>query len=340
MQIITCVENIPRFIWEVDVFCDNVCSYYENIHILIFHRETILEQWSLLIAKHPSVHFHFYEDVDGISIVSRNIGYTPLHRPYMLKRHWERFPELEKETIFYCDADILFLKKLDFIPFLQDNICYLSDTHTYLDTNYIENKRKDVIHSKIKEYDKLDVTNSLAKISGINREICELNNPNTGGAQYLLKNISSSFWNKVMERSIQIKLYLGSIINKEFFPSEEQGIQSWCADMWAVLHTLWEEGKQTRCPKEFNFAWSTDVINDNVYILHNAGVTSEASIRDTSNRDVEGKPISITAPAFFKGNYNLLPPTKEHLNSIIFHPISSKYFTSVYSQHLLKSLYA
>lgn len=348
LKIISCVENKIRFCWEVDSFLAT-CKEY-NTQILIYHNSPILPEWHDVELKYPNVKFFFYRDTDGITSVSKNINYIPLLRPYILKKHWEKFPELEKDAIFYCDSDILFLKPLDFSPFLQDDINYLSNTESYLNSVYFDSKEKDVLPNKLADYKKIDVLDSAAKICGINREICEKNNSNTGGAQYLLKNITADFWNDVLENSCSIRIYLSLVINKEFFEGEEMGIQGWCADMFAVLWNLWKRNQETRCPKELDFCWATDEIKetDTYYLMHNAGITGSGVIRITertkegtvkSVRDENNSPIYIDAPAFFKGNYNASYPEKQLLETIAEHPISKKYYTSLYSKHLLNTIF-
>jgi len=136
---------------------------------------------------------------------------------------------------------------------------------------------------------------NVAKICETTREAVALNSPNIGGAQYLLKNISSQFWTDCFNRCCEMKTYLEDI-NRNFFPGntfqekEDKGIQSFCTDMWTLLFSLIGEGKEIRAPKELDFAWSTDLkerAND-CFIIHNAGVTSEAKIRIAFQKNEDG----------------------------------------------------
>ena len=61
-------------------------------------------------------------------------------RPHILEKFYKEHPEFEKETVFYTDPDVVFTKQFDFSKFEQDNIWYVSDTISYLDSKYIKSK--------------------------------------------------------------------------------------------------------------------------------------------------------------------------------------------------------
>ena len=109
----------------------------------------------------------------------------------------------------------------------------------------------------------------------IDDDINYLSDTNSG-AQYLLKNIEVSFWQKMVGDTLTIRTYLLDI-NRKYFENENAGYQSWCADMWGLLWGLWAKGAETKVIPEMEFSWATDPI-DKVHrlgIYHNAGVTSE-----------------------------------------------------------------
>ncbi len=233
-------------------------------------------KWKLAEEQFPEAKFFYYFDDGQVLNKVRQIDYIPLLRPYCLARHFNEYPELENHAIWYIDSDIILSKPFDFTPYLEDGICYLSDTKSYLNSDYFDGKIRDVKPEKLAEYKQIDVLGALANICGITREICEENKNNTGGAQYLLKNINANFWTKVYNRCLIIRSYLyyhRQGINFQFFDNEDKGFQSWATDMIAVLFTLWEEGKQTLTPEEFNFNWATDPITNwnKYFIYHDAG---------------------------------------------------------------------
>jgi hypothetical protein len=174
------------------------------------------------------------------------------------------------------DSDVVFTKYLDFQPFVEDDICYLSDTSSYISGQYFDSKVKDVLPDKLDNYKIVDVLATAAGMFSVTREHAIANNDNSGGAQYLLKGMDSQFWEDVLVGCIKIKTYLRGI-NRRFFENEDKGFQSWCADMWSVLWNLWRNKKVTKCPRELDFAWATDDISkwDRVYLYHDAGASTK-----------------------------------------------------------------
>jgi len=359
LKFVCCVSDEPRFWWETRVYLNTLKKngYLDKADILIFTFEgkTLTEEWAKMKQEYPEANFFHYPDVDHITRLTQIFSYIPLFRPYILKKHWEKFPELNQKAIFYTDSDIIFLHPIDFSPVLEDDVCYLSDTHTYLNSDYFDSKGslyKDglkkgtpifVRSDKFEQFKKRDILNETAKICNISREICEKNRFNTGGAQYLLKNIDAAFWEEVMSASMTIRLFLMDV-NQQFMQGsspierENNGFQSFCADMWAVLWTLWGKNIPTRTPKELDFTWSTDEKSAHTRenILHNAGITSDGKIR-TRIKDQNLKNIEVEAPAFYKGAYiNKHPMADVHiLKEIISHPISSLYHTTTYVGEIL-----
>jgi hypothetical protein len=181
-------------------------------------------------------------------------------------------PTLSKETFFYLDSDVVFTKVPDFSEYLNDDICYLSNTQNYIAASYFDSKEKDVLPRRLKEYKTRDILQECAKELGISREICEKNELNTGGAQYILKGIDAKFWADVLNGSMILRTHLQNI-NDKFFQSEERGFQVWCADMWAVLWTLWKRGIETRTPEKMDFCWATSELElwNKKLIYHDAG---------------------------------------------------------------------
>lgn len=274
------------FSWQYEVFIENLreTGYTEEIRILLFLPHDRLKtgwnpRWEMLEERYKdqNVKFYRYEDKDNILAIIRSIDYIPLLRPYVLAKHFEEFPELKEKAIFYHDSDIVFTKYLDFSPFLSNYICYLSDTKSYINSDYFDSKIKDVLPDSLESYKLIDVLDDASHLCGITRKICEDNKDASGGAQYLLKNMDSEFWQDVFVACINIRNYLyynKGGINSLYFANENLGFQSWCADMWGVLWNLWKREYKTITPKELDFAWATDSTKrwKEVYIYHDAGV--------------------------------------------------------------------
>lgn len=284
LQIITAQPNDSYFIWQLRVQLSNFrkYGYSDRCRILVYKHtnrlggEDFQAKWDLLAKDYPEAKFFFYEDKEGgLQKTISTYDYIPLLRPWLLAKHFKENPELQKDAILYLDSDVVFTKHLDFTPFLDDDICYLSDTKSYISAQYFDSKIKDVLEEKKEEYEKIDVLDGATKLIGVNREIAVANQEGSGGAQYLLKDIDHHFWEAVFIGCIRIKTYL-RYINRQYFESEDKGFQSWCADMWSVLWNLWAKGATTQCPPELNFCWATDHITkwDRCYLYHDAGAST------------------------------------------------------------------
>jgi hypothetical protein len=255
--------------------------------------------------------------------------YIPALRPWTLAKYFKEHPEWSEKAVFYCDSDVLFTDRLDVEKFVNDDICYVSNTNSYINASYFDSKIKDVIPQKVDEYKTRDILEETASIVGINRATCEKYNEHSGGAQYLLKNIDSEFWKKVYNDCISIRVQL-MLVNKQYFPNENKGFQSWCADMWAVLWNIWLRGQETKCVPEMDFSWASDRIEklSSTAIFHNAGIVSE-----------NGNGY----PAFYKGKYHNGgdPTTDPHLEIVLNNEESKKYCTHFYATSLknLKNKY-
>lgn len=354
MITIAVTENKKRFAWETKVYLNSLreFGYSSNCHILIFLNPAVkLKEWELLEKTFPEVSFFYFQD-KGISSIIRSFNYPSLHRLYCLQEHWKNNKYLEKEPIFYTDTDIIFTKYLDFSPFLDNSINYVSwtgniiRTDNYLGLKYLDSKVNQVMPEKVEHYKRLDIVGKLAKICGITREVLEENDSYAGGAQYFLKNITSQFWTDCFNTCCEIKLFLAGT-NRTFMKGnttqekEDNGFQSWCADMWAVLYNLWKTS-ETRTPKELDFAWSTDIISraDEIFLIHNAGITSDEKIKIANSKNSQGVSEEIEGPVFFKGKhlYELIDPWDDpNLINIYNDPINKQFCNNLYIKQILKS---
>lgn len=303
---ISCSPDDLMFSWQYELFIENVreLGFTQEIQILLFVPADRMAtgpnpKFKELEKryKNQNVKFFWYYDDENLLSTIRSIEYIPLLRPNTLKKHFQLHPELEEKALFYHDSDILFTKYFDFSPFLNDEVCYLSDTHSYLNLNYLLSKERDVIPELLPNYQELDVPAKLAELFGITKQTLEINNFKTGGAQYILKNIDWFFWDKVEKGCVDIRrlLFVGcNGVNNRFFPGnlpierENKGIQSWCADMHSVLYTLWGNGAETQTPKELNFVWHDTPIAqwDSNNLYHHTGV-NEIVEKDEQNNIVK-----------------------------------------------------
>lgn len=316
LKFMTCCPDDTYFTWQVHLWLDNLrnLGYSQDAVVLLFIPVTRNKnpKWDKIIELFPETTFKFYKDEkDEISRIYIP-SYISVLRPWLMREWFLEHPEYEKHAIFYCDSDILFTENFNISKFVDDDINYLSDTNSYISITYFDSKIKDVKVDKLEEYRQLDVFSMLGSLIGITREQGEKYKNDSGGAQYLLKNLNAKYWNKVMNDCMIIRGYLQKI-NKDFFESEAKGFQSWCADMWAVLWNLWFNNAETKIIPEMGFAWSTDTIEklETHPIMHNAGVTSTYM----------GK-----VPYFYKGKYHQgADPTQDpHLEVVLNHEVTQK----------------
>jgi len=265
-----CVQpRLLYYAWQVEVMINNFIKHGinpNNIDILVAWNPNDLttsvqenvDAWNKLASHYNSVRFFFYQDTR-----KQPIHYISSIRPNILKQHFKAHPELEFEAIFYHDCDIVFTKTPNWNQFLNDNIWYLSNTNSYINYDYIASKGNGV-------YEK------MCEIVGIDPIIPKLMNSNSGGAQYIMKNIDANFWEKVEKDSEQLYHQITQLNNQiKANTPEYHELQIWCADMWAVLWNGWLRGNETKVVSEIDFSWATDPINkwDQTTIYHNAGAT-------------------------------------------------------------------
>jgi hypothetical protein len=264
-----CVQpRLSYYAWQVEVMINNFIKQGinpNNIDILVAwnpydetNSPSNIEMWDKLVSHYSNIRFFFYQDTRQAPI-----HYISSIRPNVLKQHWLAHPELEDEAIFYHDCDIVFTRPPDFHDFLHDNIWYLSNTNSYINYDYIISKGQDV-------YDK------MWTIVGIDPTIPKIMNSNSGGAQYIMKNVDYKYWEKVEYDCESLFSQVTKLNNqKKIDDPEHHELQIWCADMWAVLWNGWQRGNETKVIPEMNFSWATDDIQkwNDTLIYHNAGAT-------------------------------------------------------------------
>jgi len=322
--IITAQPDDQYFIWQNHLYIESCLERgftEDQIHILLYKpiSRSPNTNWDKLKTIYPKLNIFLYEDKG----VQQHLGvYIPILRPHILWQHFEAFPELQDRTIIYTDSDILWLESMNINHLLEDDINYVSDAASYLNYSYFEQKNKEILPTK--QLEGRDFLKEICEIVGIEKQVVIDNNSNTGGVQYILKNIDGFFWKKVEEDVLKIRKHLLQV-NKEFYKDENAGIQSWCADLWAVQFNLWFFKKESKTVKELNFAWSSDTIGkiETNPILHNAGITGNTM------GDV---------PCFYKGKYHqgADPTIDTHLEEVINNEKSQKLCTWYYANALKK----
>jgi len=322
--IITAQPDDSYFLFQNHLFIESCLEQgfeEEQIHILLYKPigRNLNTKWEGLKEYYPKLNIFVYEDRGVQQYLSL---YIPVLRPHILWQHFERFPYLEQETILYVDCDILLTNNFNISHLLEDDINYVSNASSYLNHSYFQSKYNDVLPEKKEQALQRDFAKEVCTIVGIDSQTIMDNNSNTGGVQYILKNISADFWKKVEKDVLKIRTHLQQI-NREFFISEDKGFQSWCSDLWSVQFNLWYYNKQSKVMDELNFAWATDPISklDSTPIFHNAGVVSD---------------YMNNIPYFYKGKYHqgLNPFLDPHIHTVLNNEESKKYCTWYYTNKL------
>lgn len=298
------------FLWQIKICTDNLLALdvaTENIHVLFATnplQQLSLEDEFLLQSLQQLTTVSFYKDE------RKEKNYLSSIRPHIIAKHFSQYPSLEKATIFYHDADITFRVLPPLFNYLQKDTWYVSDTANYLDTKYI------------KEHIGEDGFLQMCSLLGVAPESIMAQDANCGGAQYIMQNVSPAFWQKIEKDCEAIYVFLENQ-NKEnkikhALGNENiylHGIQSWCADMWAILWNGAHFGNTIKIDKDLNFCWPKNTTEswEQNYILHNAGIDQ----RDATNY-------------FYKGNYVYNTPFYELHNYVTANTCSAIYAASIH----------
>ena len=125
-----------------------------------------------MARKYPEVSFSFYKDT-GVDLGL----YIPQLRPQILAKHFDMYPHLKNEVIFYHDSDIIFNYLPDFQSLADGAINWQSDTSHYLAYDYLRRKEQ---QGNIPEHEAIE---TLAKIGNVTLDIIKSYTGRTGGAQ-------------------------------------------------------------------------------------------------------------------------------------------------------------
>ena len=259
-------DNI-YFHWQVEVYMYQFSKFgiIDNCHVLFGYSGDSPSEGGLKLQKmYKNIHFYKDERVDKT--------YIPTIRPHILAKFFNEFPDLGK-NVFYHDSDILFVTLPDFASMLNDDIGYLSDTISYIGYNYIMECCKRY-KDKFAELADDDLFIGMCKEVDIDPNLIIRNQKNSGGAQYLLKNINGAYWEECERMCVSLYKYMCSYEQK--YPIAHH-IQKWTADMWAVLWNYWKIGGQTKVHQQLDFSWATDTMKEynSRTIFHLAGVSGD-----------------------------------------------------------------
>lgn len=229
---------------------------------------------------------------------SKKNHYIPSIRPHILKKFFKDRPDLGK-NVFYHDSDIFLVRLPKFELLLEDSHAYVSDTISYIGYDYIKECSKRY-KDKYPELQDEDIFKKMCQCIDVSEDLIKSNQENSGGCQYLLKNIDSKFWLNVENDCV--KLYNMLKTYEEKYPIDNH-IQSWTTDMWCVLWNYLKIGRTVKVHSELNFSWATSNISDYYSnpIFHLAGVTDEIS----NDKFYKGKYINKNIFREYTNNKNI-----------------------------------
>lgn len=254
MKLIQCVTDNDYIVWQLYVQMVNFREMgIEQDAIILVATEDPREEMKRFAAWTKASVYYYRDDR-----AERN--YFSGFRPNLLKKFFQR-PDAPK-VYLYHDQDIIFLKKPDLAELEKGEACYVAAAaRSYLWADYVQ---------AFKQYDHLS---DMAKIVGIDvADILKYDqDKQTGGAQYVLKDLGYDFWNKV-DHDVEL---IHRKITLDTLEDERNGvyhIQVWCADMWAVLYNLCYFKKDIQQHAMIDFAWPWEPVSSPHYIMHNAGI--------------------------------------------------------------------
>lgn len=286
MRYILCQPATTRFKWELEVCLTNLKSLGVKDVVLLFseHDSSI----PIYFEEKYNVEVHVYKDDRD------DKEYIPSIKPYLWWRYLEEDSSRENERYFYFDSDVILNKRINLrkLP-SKDDVWYCSDCNGYLNLDYIRSCKNG---NKI--------LNEMARIINVTVESLETINSNSGGAQWVLKNPTAEYWQKVYRDSNRLCSYFNTV---------DTNLQKWTAEMWAQLWNMMYFNIGPKVHHELDFCFATDPIENlkSVKILHNAGVTKQ----DTD--------------LFFKGEYVNKEPFGEDLSFVDQSKCSAAYVQAI-----------
>ena len=110
----------------------------------------------------------------------------------------------------------------------------------------------------------------MCDVVGIDKQLVEKNQNNSGGAQYIINITDCMFWYKVYCDSVNLYITL-----QQTKSQDGNDIQIWCCEMWSTLWNMWKRGYQTHIVDWLDFSFATSHIDEQRNIIHNSGVTEK-----------------------------------------------------------------
>jgi hypothetical protein len=234
-------------------------------------------------------------------------NYIPSVIMNAVKQHYKAYPYLQMENVFLHDCDMIFTKPVDFTDLEQDDTCYVSDSKSFIWSDYILEKGQDLYED-------------MCDIVGLDYSVPIANRLHSGGSQYIFKNTDYKFWQKVESDSVALFDYFqkSEPLRVQKNPAY-YGIQQFTAGMWGMLWNCWYYDLDVKITPRLDFCWGTDPIDkwSKCDIFHNSGVTYDI-----------GKNHNI----FYKGAYTDKLPYIDVMNTEYNETFGSYNYTNLIRQ--------
>lgn len=263
MKFIMAQPSILRFKWELEVQLTNLLSLGVNPQDIIL----LMAVNDQDLGVDPTLPQYFV-DKFGVQAFPIHDGrpdnhYIPSIKPYLWWQFLEQNPEMESESFFYMDCDVL-LREIPDTSEASENLWLCSDTISYIGVDYIKSKKYNIFE-EMQAIVGVDVSDWQEK---------------SGGAQWVIVKPKALYWKKVYEDSIRLYDYFTEKSREwiiEEMDTDYTGIQVWTAEMWAQLWNMKLWGVEPKVVKELDFVMAYDPIErwKEVKIFHNAGVIDE-----------------------------------------------------------------
>jgi hypothetical protein len=282
---------IKRFEWELEVCLTNLKSLGVKNIILLFSQYD--DEIPKRLSKKYNIECYVYSDNRD------DKSYIPSIKPYLWWQFLKENPNMQNETYFYMDSDVIFREIPDFSKIeYNENLWVGSDTDSYLSPKYINSKGEDLLKK-------------MADIIGVDYDKVAKLDGRSAGAQWIITKPTIDYWEKAYKDCNKLYTFFGSV-EKEYIDKNNKDyvpIQKWTSQMWADLWNILYFNKDVTISHELDFSWATDDIHrwDETKIYHNAGVVDDKG------------------DLFFKGKYVDKNPFDDDLSFINKNKCSYKY---------------
>jgi hypothetical protein len=205
-------------------------------------------------------------------------NYMPSIRPHVLKQHFKAHPELEKEWMWYIDADIILRVIPDWNLLCSTPSWKMSNGNSYIGLMHILDNQPPAL---------LEL---MTRVMQIDPFLPIKNDHKAGGPHTLGKGFSEAFFAK-MEKDCEAlsKAYTENDmffrVQKAYMTKQQEIYKQsiwghWMLDLQVILYNAWAFGFDTEIRDELDFCFASDPIHryNEVSIMHNAGVQCGASM--------------------------------------------------------------